>query len=374
MRARHIHRSISRSPATVKLETALENTGKRVGELLANPSFQRWLDGACSPTEKLHWENWLHSDSKNSELVENARELRDQTAFTAPDMPAPDLFVSIQDLEARIAEAEKRDSDPQVIPPASNAKASSNQFRYIAVAAALLLATTFIFYSWVSNSAGEEYHTAFGERQTVDLPDGSIAILNGNSSLLVDAGFGKKGGRNVTMTGEIYFDVRKSDAGADPHFRVHTKDGVIQVLGTRFNVLRTKEKTRVVLEEGRVKVHVLQDEIATNNPSSSIVLQPGQAITFRHHQILPDVEIGSYSHMLSWWKEFIVFDETPVSAIVKRLEWTYGVTVRVDDPSIFEQTISGRIPNNDLPSIVNTLARVLQVNASIDGNSIVLVK
>ena len=352
----------------------MENSAKRVGELLADPSFQRWLDGVCTPTEKLHWENWLQSDSENPGLVENARELREQTGYTTPDMPSPDLFSGIEDLEVRIRDAERRASETQVIPLPAQNTASSNPIRFIAAAAVLLLAATLGFYSWFANSGPEEYRTVFGERQTVHLADGSVAILNGNSSLVVDDGFGGEGGRDVTMTGEIYFDIRKSDIAGDPHFRVHTKDGTIQVLGTRFNVLQTKEKTKIVLEEGRVKVHVHHHEDALDIPSSSIALQPGQALTFQYHQLPPDVETGSFSDMLSWWKESIVFEETSVRQIVQRLEWTYGVRVHVADPAILEKTISGRIPNKDLPTIVTTIARALELNASIDGNSIDLFK
>jgi ferric-dicitrate binding protein FerR (iron transport regulator) len=85
--------------------------------------------------------------------------------------------------------------------------------------------------------------------EIVELPDGSIAYLNNNSSIEFDRNFGQ---RIVKQDGEVFFDVRKGDSP----FIVKTELGEIQVLGTKFNVRSDNNELEVEVQEGTVELKI----------------------------------------------------------------------------------------------------------------------
>lgn len=85
--------------------------------------------------------------------------------------------------------------------------------------------------------------------EIVELPDGSVAFLNNNSSIEYDKVFDK---RIVRQEGEVFFDVRK---GESP-FIVITELGEIRVLGTKFNVRAYNRELEVEVQEGTVELKI----------------------------------------------------------------------------------------------------------------------
>src|SRR5882757_3190905 len=67
----------------------------------------------------------------------------------------------------------------------------------------------------------------------VVLPDQSKVWLNSASSLKYPASFDGLADREVTLTGEAYFEVAKNSAQP---FRVHVDEATVDVLGTNFNI------------------------------------------------------------------------------------------------------------------------------------------
>jgi len=83
--------------------------------------------------------------------------------------------------------------------------------------------------------------------EVVDLPDGSTAFLNHNSSLNFDEDFNP---RRVEIQGEVFLSVTEGEAP----FTVSTPLGEVEVLGTEFNVKTTADDLEVEVEEGTVEL------------------------------------------------------------------------------------------------------------------------
>lgn len=83
----------------------------------------------------------------------------------------------------------------------------------------------------------------------VELPDGSIVLINHNSTVTYDNKFDP---RNIYLEGEAYFKVTNSNKT----FTVTTELGEIKVLGTKFNVNSTDDKLEVEVESGKVELEV----------------------------------------------------------------------------------------------------------------------
>src|SRR5690625_7897603 len=54
---------------------------KKIGELLANDSFIRWIEGTASSDELLYWQDLVEENSGMSQLIEEARFLHQQLRF-----------------------------------------------------------------------------------------------------------------------------------------------------------------------------------------------------------------------------------------------------------------------------------------------------
>ena len=123
--------------------------------------------------------------------------------------------------------------------------------RYAVAASVLAVALGLGLFSGLNQptSYTAEFSTALGERRQVALPDGSVIDLNSRSRLQVRY---EKGHRDIElMEGEAMFSVAHD---SDRPFVVEAGSGKVTVTGTRFDVRRGVSDTRVVVEQGTVKV------------------------------------------------------------------------------------------------------------------------
>lgn len=123
--------------------------------------------------------------------------------------------------------------------------------RYAVAASVLTVAIGLGLFSGLNHPASytAEYSTALGERRHVALPDGSVIDLNSRSRVQVRF---EKDRRGIELTeGEAMFSVEHDTRRP---FVVEAGSGRVTVTGTRFDVRRDTAETRVVVEQGTVKV------------------------------------------------------------------------------------------------------------------------
>ena len=91
--------------------------------------------------------------------------------------------------------------------------------------------------------------TAIGALQKLDLPDGSVALLNTDSA--IDTAFTATERRVRIVRGEVFFTVAKDAARP---FVVTAGTVAVRAVGTAFNVQRHHGSVEVLVTEGRVRV------------------------------------------------------------------------------------------------------------------------
>ena len=144
------------------------------------------------------------------------------------------------------------------------------------VAAVLVLAvgSWFAINYFISANKTTLIETADATRE-VTLPDGTQITLNKNSQLSYTVDFGKDT-RNVTLTGEAFFEVVR-----DPKkpFIIKANEVTVQVLGTSFNVMAydSEKQLQVVVATGTVKLSVA-------SINQEIILQAGERGVFARAQ------------------------------------------------------------------------------------------
>jgi ferric-dicitrate binding protein FerR (iron transport regulator) len=348
--------------------------------LLADESFQHWLSGKASDEEEKQWTAWLNETSVHHELYVQAMKLWEKAHFREASLP--DVELEWQKLRSRLRAGESArpasirslSSAKALFRRAPNARFSWAHYGAIAVAASLVLVLLWRFLPFQIHPTKQAYQivaTDFGQRSRITLPDGTMILLNGHSSLRYPAVWTDATVREFELKGEAYFDVSSRPEGPQHDFVVHTADGDIRVVGTRFVVNERGRGTRVVVEEGGVQVTIANTPAAGRAPVSKILVKPDHLLEFHKdtRALNPQlVNIGLYT---TWWRDYLILEDTPFEQIVRRLEETYGVTVEVKDKRLLERTLSGSIENRNLDVMMKALAKALRTSVSREGQVVI---
>ncbi|MDB5030468.1 FecR family protein [Mucilaginibacter sp.] len=158
--------------------------------------------------------------------------------------------------------------------------------------------------------------TPRGGQYKLTLPDGTEVWLNSASSITYPTAFvGKE--RNVSITGEAYFEVAKDK---EKPFRVRSSNQTIEVLGTHFNVMAyaDEDAIKTTLLEGSVKI------VKNNNEAS--ILKPGEQAVFDKNGSL---KIGPalVDEALAWKNGYFKFNRVNIKYIMRQLARWYDVDV-----------------------------------------------
>ncbi|MDX2250057.1 MAG: FecR domain-containing protein [Bacteroidia bacterium] len=244
----------------------------------------------------------------------------------------------------------------------TNRTASFRYFFRWAAVFLLLIACGFTFFWYKSNHGYKKYETAFGETKTLSLPDGSFVRLNAHSRISFPVSWEEGADRCVWLEGEAFFEVKKQPE-FETKFIVHASDLVVQVLGTKFNVNTRREKTRVVLNEGQIKLTL------HNESSTPILMDPGDMVDYNHTQNqLVQTRVNPELH--SSWKEGIqLFDKTPLAEILAKMEEIYGVSISLNDGALRERKMTMGIPVEDLNIALKTIESVLGLKIIRNGDN-----
>jgi len=344
-------------------------------------SFQNCLLGKGSPSEHKKWDAWRNRSAENKELYEKAVRLWESIRFSAAEGPL--INSEWNKLKERLKLDKSLEEAVQpaspLIQPYLQRRRYAGWLRFGAVAFAAIVLMAFIrwfgsFQEEAKISERESYQlvsTEYGQRATIRLPEGTKIVLNANSTLRYPAVWMQSSTYRFELKGEAYFAVSKSTDVPRDDFIVHTNDGTIIVTGTRFVVYERGNGTRVVVEEGGVEVSSDDTRAVDLESLAKTQLSSGRLIQFTKGQPMPKPISVNIKPFVTWWKNAMILEQTPFKEIVRRLEETYGVTVKVSDKRLLQRTLSGSIENQNLEIVTDALANALKIPVRREGEVII---
>jgi transmembrane sensor len=201
--------------------------------------------------------------------------------------------------------------------------------------------------------------TPRGGKYNIQLPDGSLAMLDAGSSITYPAQFGPRE-RSVTITGQVYFEV--VHRSAQP-FVVKAGDQLIKDIGTHFNISAyPEEKTvRTTLEEGAVSV--------TQN-RKTLYLKPGQAAVSDLISERLTTEAADLEETLAWKNGYFRFNNEPIESIMPKISRWYNVDIKYSGklPSDgFNGTISR---SKNIEKVLDMLQRTGVIHFKVEGRNV----
>lgn len=182
----------------------------------------------------------------------------------------------------------------------------------------------------------QELYVPVGKQVNLTLADGTNVWLNSGTRLKYPAIFSGKE-RRVEIDGEGYFKVQKD---ADCPFRVQTDGGVVEVLGTTFNVeaYSSEHNFRTSLLEGSVKI--------TDNHNGEYQLSPDQMAEMQADGSMKISAIPDYD-AFRWTEGIISLKNDSFESIMKKFEKYYGVTIKIECDNFAGVSYSGKFYHSD---------------------------
>ncbi|WP_256010338.1 FecR family protein [Desertivirga xinjiangensis] len=212
--------------------------------------------------------------------------------------------------------------------------------------------------------------TTNGETYRVRLPDHSEIWLNAASSIKYPVNFAKQATRKVELTGEAYFEVAKDKSRP---FIVHTKDQVVHVLGTHFNVnaYENEHYIKTTLVEGSVRVQRVNTGKSTIETEPQI-LKPGEQSLLSEQGI--KVRQADIEESVAWKMGFFKFRDENIQSIMRKVSRWYNVEV-VYVGEIPTSGIEGSVSRyDDINQLLDLLESTGLVKFKIRNNKIIVSK
>lgn len=215
-------------------------------------------------------------------------------------------------------------------------------------------------YVQVDSSAILTYHTNPGVKGMVELPDGSTVILNSSSKIRVPSKFNKES-RVVELEGEGYFNVASDSTW--PMF-VNTARGIsVKVLGTTFNLssYENDSELKFTLISGRVK-------LLAENGDHEFDVEPLQEVVIPDNRESRGVKRVANVELNTAWKDgYLVFEDTPLDQVVRKLERWYGASINVSNPKILDYRFTATFNSESLSQVLEFLKLSTNIDYSITG-------
>lgn len=333
--------------------------------------LQRYLDGTCSPEEKQMMDYWYESLGQE-----------DAEKVTA---------LSKEELEEALWKKIRHQIEPERKTSRMSLFRRRGKVYYRLVAAACVLAFFGLFYLTVLRprlDKGEKMTQLFAfadtyeEKNTgttgkwVTLEDSTRILLEPGSSLHYAKPF-SGGQRTVYLAGDAFFDVAKD---AKRPFMVYSGDIVTRVVGTSFRIRSEESSIEVAVITGRVLVEKATTDAngALTSEREGVVLSPNQKATYfsRNSSFttglvdIPALIVNSDSdkEVAKWF----LFEDTPLTDVLDRLESAYGVEIILTNEHIASCPITADLSQQALYTQLEIICAVLQTTFEVKGTNIIL--
>ena len=188
-----------------------------------------------------------------------------------------------------------------------------------------------------------------GVKGKITLPDGSEVILNSASTLRTPARY-EDGKRVVELEGEGYFKVASNP---DWPMYVRTSRGVtVKVTGTEFNLSTYSDDAALKLTLVRGRVSLLDEK----NDTEIAVREKEEVVIGNRQQLeTPTRKPADIKVNTSWKDGYLVFDNTPIREVIKKMERWYGIDITVADARVMNNTFTASFQSESLQQVLTLL-------------------
>ncbi len=211
------------------------------------------------------------------------------------------------------------------------------------------------------------YYTERGIKGNIMLPDSSRVWLNSGSKITFPQKFSSDK-RRVIFEGEGYFEVSSNKQWP---MEVVTKKGMkVEVLGTKFLIKSYSNEVaeKAILIEGSIEISNIAKEF---KKLGTKLLLPGNSLSFSTKRVYSEKQADTLQN-LAWKRGEMIFDQTPISEVVKIMERWYGVDIKVLDKEILNYKFTATFSSESVMQVLDLLRFTSYIDFNIQGKDITL--
>lgn len=314
-------------PATSSAQVGLSAADERVQEEAAL-WFARMRGERVSEALRARFETWLAADAAHRREYEILEQVWDQSGRLAPQ---------------------------------ARGRPGSGRVRLVRNAASL--AGVAVLCAWLGFAGVDgRIATDAGERQHIQLADGSELDVAPSTRLRVKFDGSRR--RLDLDEGQIVVAVAFD---AQRPFEVHAGGGVIRDIGTRFEVVANRERTRVVVAEGIVEI-----SLPAMGEGNSRRLTRGEAADLDRTGVSQPRPVDAVAS-LAWTKGQLAFDAVPLAEVISALNRHRKTPIELDDPALAGIRISGVFLLDDEAAALRALEQVVPIRFESKAGRVLVV-
>ncbi|MCX6337888.1 MAG: FecR domain-containing protein [Bacteroidetes bacterium] len=272
--------------------------------------FTKYINNQCSPQEVSFLLAYFNEES-NEDIV---REMifRQLEQLTESDIDVePHLKAAFVIIDTHIQNSKK------TIKKGIQVTLFGKKLLRIAAIFILFLIGAGGFYFYPINKVNNIQTESLAYTKYLLLPDGSKVIVHNNSKLEYPSAFNGKT-REVTLTGEAYFDIKHDD---NKPFIIHTGKLTTTVLGTAFNIQAYPGAKNIIVTvtRGKVRVEFNHKVLAVLTPDGQLVYDLPKADAKNKTVVAQEI--------IKWTNSDMDFEDVPFETIVEQISKRYQADI-----------------------------------------------
>ena len=203
--------------------------------------------------------------------------------------------------------------------------------------------------------------TPRGGQYQLSLPDGTRVWLNSASSITYPTAFNRSE-RNVSITGEAYFEVTKDKTKP---FHVKVNEMEVAVLGTHFNI-------NAYPDEKEIKTTLFEGAVNITTTKRSKRLSPGEQASVNNNSITLTKNVD-LDQVIAWKSGYFEFDKMDLPTVMRQVSRWYDVDIRYE-ASYPDTRFGGRISRNLKLSEILQLLETSGVHFNVENKKLTIIK
>jgi transmembrane sensor len=218
-----------------------------------------------------------------------------------------------------------------------------------------------------SHIAYDTLTTPAGGIYNVELADGSKIWLNSSTSIRFPETFNPKERKIELITGEAYFEVTHNLSAP---FRVATPHGIIEDLGTHFNINSYND-------ESAEKTTLLEGSVSVKSNDQKIVLQPGQQALIDNNSGVASIVVSTVDleETIAWKNGLFLFNNENLESIMRKISRWYNVKIEYQDQSVKKEVFLGSLSRfKNASEVMDMLEQTGKIHFEVKGTLIVVKK
>jgi len=210
------------------------------------------------------------------------------------------------------------------------------------------------------------FQTEDEQHREITLGDGTVVRMNSNSKIVVSSDF-MRGAREITLTGEAFFDVKHNP---EKPFVIHANQSTVEVLGTAFNVrsLYGESNIQVAVMEGSV---LLKDASVENPQDLEATLSKGQ---YGYMDILErtiSVDEFAIENYLVWKNGRLEFENLSLNHVCIQLNRLYDIKCHYADPKFENLQLTANFSNESIEKTLTVISLSLGIEFVQEGEEVI---